>query len=121
MGRAGSRPRYRGADGDVPWADAGCGASRRPGCRSCCPIACGRRARLCAGLAEVWKDPRSSPDSVVTTALSVLQDTTSAELRLQAVRLIMRALGDYHCHDPSVEIYTASSLQSSLAGRESMI
>jgi putative membrane-bound dehydrogenase-like protein len=78
------------------------------------------QARLSAALAASWNSPNTSADSVVETALSVLQSTTSSDLRLQAVRLIMLALGDYHLHNPPVEIDTGYSLQNSLAGREEL-
>ena len=39
-------------------------------------------------------------------------------LKLQAVRLIVLALGDYHLFDPSVEAYTAYELSHALSGRE---
>ena len=49
---------------------------------------------------------------------SVLAETKDPGLRLQAVRLIVLGLGDWHLNDPAVEIDTAYSVQPSLAGRE---
>jgi putative membrane-bound dehydrogenase-like protein len=81
----------------------------------------GPQARITAALANLWRNPApDSPDAVIETALDVLKDSTDVDLRLQAIRLIMLALGDYHLHNPPVEVYTAYSLQNSLAGHEAL-
>jgi putative membrane-bound dehydrogenase-like protein len=78
------------------------------------------QARLSAALAACWSNPDTNSTSVVETALAVLDRTTDSELRLQAIRLIMLALGDYHLHNPPLEIETGYSLQNSLSGREEL-
>jgi len=45
--------------------------------------------------------------TAVQIALSLLQQTRSAELRLEAIRLIILALGDYRLTEPSLEVFTA--------------
>jgi putative membrane-bound dehydrogenase-like protein len=78
------------------------------------------QARVSAALAAVWNNAGPAANSAVGTALAVLEGTTSDNLRLQALRLIMLALGDYHLHNPPVEIDTGYSLQDSLKGREEL-
>src|SRR5205085_10682117 len=58
---------------------------------------------------------------VIPAALPVLTATHDTGLRLQAIRLIMLALGDYHLHNPALELNTGYSLQGSLAGREAIV
>src|SRR5206468_1842584 len=66
------------------------------------------QARLTATLALLWRTPRNALNPVaVESALALLGQTRNADLRLQAVRLIILGLGDYHLKDPSVEVYTA--------------
>jgi len=80
------------------------------------------QAALTEALAAIWRNPiLDSPDAVIDTALSVLRASKDTDLRLQAVRLIMLALGDYHLKNPKVEAFTGYSLQRSLAGRELLV
>ncbi|HEV3263350.1 MAG TPA: HEAT repeat domain-containing protein [Gemmataceae bacterium] len=77
------------------------------------------QARLTAALAAVWRSPAAVfHDAVVEEALSVLRETKDSQLRLQALRLIILGLGDFHWKDPPVEVYTGYELQPSLHGRE---
>ncbi|MHB8523888.1 MAG: HEAT repeat domain-containing protein [Limisphaerales bacterium] len=59
--------------------------------------------------------------NVVGVALSVLKSSEDTDLRLQAVRLIMLALGDYHLYHPSVEVYTAYELAQPLRDHEALV
>ena len=66
------------------------------------------QARLTSALANLWRSSSSQVNtSVVETALAVLSQDRSPDLRAQALRLIMLGLGDYHLEKPSVELYTA--------------
>jgi putative membrane-bound dehydrogenase-like protein len=64
--------------------------------------------RLTTALAVAWRDPDAiAPDAVIGPALDAFARETDRDLRLQAVRLIMLALGDYHLHNPPAEVFTA--------------
>src|SRR5262249_48514656 len=66
------------------------------------------QARLTATLALLWRTPKNAINPVALDAvLGVLGQTRNADLREQAIRLIILALGDYRLKDPSVEAYTA--------------
>jgi putative membrane-bound dehydrogenase-like protein len=66
------------------------------------------QARLTTTLAWLWRDPPASPDTnAIESALSVLAQSPLVDHRLQAIRLVILALGDYHLHSPSVEVFTA--------------
>jgi putative membrane-bound dehydrogenase-like protein len=66
------------------------------------------QARLTTTLALVWRTGLAQINTnAIETALAVLAQTRIHDLRSQAVRLIMLALGDYHLENPSVEVYTA--------------
>jgi putative membrane-bound dehydrogenase-like protein len=66
------------------------------------------QARLTTALASLWRSSSAQVStSVVDTALGVLSQDRSPDLRAQALRLIMLGLGDYHLDKPSVELYTA--------------
>lgn len=66
------------------------------------------QARLTASLAHVWRSGSSQINtSVVETALGVLNQFVSPQLRTDALRLIMMAFGDYHLEQPPLELYTA--------------
>ena len=77
------------------------------------------QAKLSGLLAEILRHPEQSiHDSVASRLCDVLGETSEAALRFQGVRLLQRALGDYHLKNPAVEVETAYSLQPSLAGHE---
>jgi len=66
------------------------------------------QARLTAALAHVWRSGSSQINtSVVETALGVLNQMATPQLRTDALRLVMMALGDYHLEQPPLELYTA--------------
>ncbi len=70
-------------------------------------------------LAAVWRAPETDfHPQALDTALTILAATKETELRLQALRLIQLALGDWRWNEPSVEVYTAYELASSLKGKE---
>ena len=79
-------------------------------------------ARLTTALAGVWRNPNFElQTNTLDTALSVLKPGSDPALRLQAVRLIMLALGDWNIHNPSVEVYSGYELAASLKDREGMV
>src|SRR5205823_8235075 len=57
----------------------------------------------------------------VESVLSALSETADNRLRLQAVRLIMLALGDWNLNRPSVEVYAGYELAESLRGHEELV
>ncbi|MEO8427497.1 MAG: HEAT repeat domain-containing protein, partial [Verrucomicrobiota bacterium] len=80
------------------------------------------QARLTGVMAAVWRNPASQiHTNTLKTALAVLKATRDNDLRLQAVRLIVLALGDYHLNDPSVEVYTAYELATSLKNLQATV
>ncbi|MBI3418100.1 MAG: HEAT repeat domain-containing protein [Verrucomicrobia bacterium] len=78
-------------------------------------------ARLTAAMADAQRHPEEElHSSTLETALAVLKTAREPDVRLQAVRLIMLACGDYHLQNPSVEVYTGYEMALSLDGREGM-
>jgi putative heme-binding domain-containing protein len=57
----------------------------------------------------------------IDTALDVLDDTNDTDLQLQALRVIVRALGDWRLKDPPAEAFTGYSLQGDLTGRGPLV
>jgi putative heme-binding domain-containing protein len=69
------------------------------------------QARLSHAMAALWRHPEQTVNTnVVETILALLQRSLPPSQRLQAVRVIMLALGDYHLQAPSTEVYTAYEL-----------
>lgn len=69
------------------------------------------QARLSAALAAAWREPGGEQyDAIVDVALSVLAAKPADDLAVQAIRLLVIALGDYNLQRPPVEIATAYSL-----------
>jgi hypothetical protein len=80
------------------------------------------QARLSAAMAAVWRNPEGQiHTNTLKTALAVLKSTRDNDLRLQAVRLIILALGDYHLKDPSIEVYTAYELATPLKNLQTTV
>ena len=80
------------------------------------------QARLTAAMAAVGRNPEGQiHTNTLKTALAVLKSTRDNELRLQAVRLIILALGDYHLKDPSIEVYTAYELATPLKNLQTTV
>jgi putative membrane-bound dehydrogenase-like protein len=67
---------------------------------------------LTAALAAAWRG--GERDRVVDTALAVFKESSLQDLQLQALRLIVIALGDYNLEHPPVEIFTAYSLSQAV-------
>src|SRR5262249_32452872 len=73
-------------------------------------------------LASAWRRPEPEiHEAVVSDAIDVLRVAEDPGDRLQAVRLIILGLGDYHLVDPPVEVYTAYSTPYSLRGHEALV
>jgi putative membrane-bound dehydrogenase-like protein len=65
------------------------------------------QARLTVALAHLWRGESSQVNTAaVETALAVLTQDRSPDLRAQALRLIMLGLGDSHLEKPTVELST---------------
>jgi putative membrane-bound dehydrogenase-like protein len=80
------------------------------------------QARLTIALANIWRSDSSQVNtSAIETALAVLNQNRSPDLRSQALRLIMLGLGDYHLDKPSLEIYTAYEAALSLNDRKPLL
>jgi len=66
------------------------------------------QAQLTTALAHLWRNTSSQINTAaVETALAILTQHRSPDLRAQALRLILLGFGDYHLEKPSVELYTA--------------
>ena len=79
-------------------------------------------ARLMGAFADVWRHPGLAVhDDAVEDALGVLGATHDPALRMQAVRLIVLALGDCRLYQPPVEVETAYALAQPLAGSEATV
>ena len=59
--------------------------------------------------------------NALESALPALAETTDNRLRLQALRLIMLALGDWNLDRPRVEVYTGYELAGPLKGQEEWV
>jgi putative membrane-bound dehydrogenase-like protein len=85
------------------------------------------QARLSVVLAALWrpKAKQLAVDDIISRAIGLhyearesevplpilkIDITLASDWQLQAIRLIMIALGDFRLHDPSVEVYTGYSL-----------
>lgn len=76
---------------------------------------------LCgAGHAFLERDGDKAADRATALALAALGKARSFDEELQAVRLIMRALGDWCLRNPPAEVYTGYALQRPLTGREKL-
>jgi putative membrane-bound dehydrogenase-like protein len=73
------------------------------------------QARLTGALAMIWRHPEIAfHTDAIETALAVFNATPEPELRLQAVRLIVLGLGDWHLNAPAIEVDTAYSVAQPL-------
>jgi hypothetical protein len=81
----------------------------------------GVQASLSKIMAEMWRAPAAGiQEELVEKLILLLGKTRSPDHRLQAVRLIILALGDYHLNQPSVEVYTAYEPAHALKGHEQL-
>lgn len=65
------------------------------------------QAKLTTTLASLWRgEPSQVNTAAVESALTVLRQSKSPEVQLDATRLILLGLGDYHLNDPPVEAFT---------------
>src|SRR5262249_26285547 len=77
------------------------------------------QSRLTGTLALLWRNSATTINvGAIDSALVVLAQSKLPEHRLQAIRLIILALGDYHLNNPSLEVYTAYEPALSTAGQE---
>jgi putative membrane-bound dehydrogenase-like protein len=61
-----------------------------------------------AAIAQVWRTPdRLTHPEIVPPLTNLLAQTSDANVRLDVVRLLILALGDWHLNNPSVEVFTA--------------
>jgi putative membrane-bound dehydrogenase-like protein len=73
------------------------------------------QSRLTGALAAIWRHPEVPIHTAsIQTALATFIAMPDPELRLQAVRLIMLGLGDWHLINPAVEVDTAYSVAQPL-------
>ena len=73
------------------------------------------QARLTGALATIWRHPEAPIHAdAIETALDVFENAPDPALRLQAVRLIVLGLGDWHLVDPAVEVDTGYSVAQPL-------
>ena len=80
------------------------------------------RGRLTLALAALWRPSESEVHLQEASFLvSCLEARVSSDLKLDAVRLLILALGDYNLHHPSVEVYTGYELPRSLAAQPALV
>jgi putative heme-binding domain-containing protein len=61
-----------------------------------------------AAVAQVWRTPDVTAHPEIVPALTnLLSQTRDTAVRLDIVRLLILALGDWHLNNPSVEVFTA--------------
>jgi putative membrane-bound dehydrogenase-like protein len=61
-----------------------------------------------AAIAQVWRTPhRLTHPEIVPPLTNLLAQTADVNVRLDVVRLLILALGDWHLNNPSVEVFTA--------------
>lgn len=73
------------------------------------------QARLTLSMVHAWRGNPSQVDKAAAdAALGVLTQSGVPEQRIDALRLIMMALGDYHLKEPPLELYTGYSTPLSL-------
>ena len=79
-------------------------------------------ARLTGVLAQIWRHPDVTihPDALDTLA-PVLAQAREPQTRLNAVRLVILALGDWRLNNPSVEVYTGYEPAFAIAGNEAVV
>ena len=58
---------------------------------------------------------------VASSLVTILERTADPKPRFQIVRLLMRALGDYHLHNPLVEVEAGYSLQPDLSAHNPLL
>ena len=69
------------------------------------------QGRLTSALIQLWRKPASPVNgAAINTCLEVLEQSRLSDHQLQALRLIILALGDYHLNSPAVEAYTGYEL-----------
>jgi len=80
------------------------------------------QARLTTTLALLWRSESASINTpAIESMLSVLAQDKVPDHRLQAIRLMMLALGDYRLRNPSMEVYTAYEPALPLTGQETLV
>jgi putative heme-binding domain-containing protein len=80
------------------------------------------QTRLSVALVSLWRDDlRAVNPSAIQTALEVLTRPASHDLQLQAVRIVMLGMGDYHLHEPSLEAYTGYETAFSLGAQPELL
>ncbi len=66
------------------------------------------QARLTLALASLWRSGTETLNTnAIDAALAVMAQSKDPDHQLQAVRLLILALGDFHLRNPAIEAYTA--------------
>ena len=63
-------------------------------------------AQLSGLLAQMWRGSSGGHPEALEPLVTILEQVKTSQLRLDAVRLIILALGDWNLEDPSLELYT---------------
>lgn len=67
-----------------------------------------RQGQLSLALAAIERNPtEATREQAAVLAVSILEKNPVAELQLQAVRILILALGDYNLNSPTIEAWTA--------------
>ena len=62
--------------------------------------------RLTTQMAQMWRVPQGNHPETLSPLATILDEANAPLLRLDAIRLIILALGDWNLHQPTREIYT---------------
>ena len=78
--------------------------------------------RLTAVQSQIWRHPDVTihPD-VLDSLAGVLAQARDPQMRLDAIRLVILALGDWRLNNPSVELYTGYEPAFPIAGNEAAV
>lgn len=82
----------------------------------------GGDAALSIALASIWRDP-DAPVNVAAaeTAIPVIEQNRDERIQLDAIRLIVRALGDWNVQQPAIETFTGYEWPRPLSGQAALL
>ena len=72
-------------------------------------------------LAQIWRVPGGGHPEVLAPLAAILEQAKDSQLRLDTVRLIILALGDWNLNNPSLELYTGCEAAALPVKQEPML
>ena len=77
------------------------------------------QTRLSTIMAGLWREPpQTAREGAINESLTLFAKSSDASIRLQALRLMVLALGDYNLNAPPAEVFTGYSVPFKLAEGE---